>query len=307
MITEFKSKEQLAIENSQKVEEELKKYYSEKELGRFKRILKNEAQGDDRLFLSNSIVNMKFKLRDSYKKLDRHYKLRNTINNRLKLDSTEKSRIEHEEYLANVNDGISELKEGLLNYGALLSSYIPLLDKYFSEQEIIQLLSGSYEEAKNIKEYYDKDETGTRSLTDSFIIHHIEYRWRKGRSKDFIDCPDYEMPLFNCISKYMWKAINNNPTAKADMDNFFEDTLGGAMVYTIRDGEGNVISAEKVFQDVTQNELIRDYQGAFINELKQKNILDNETTYKIKRIDNGVYSIIGENKESIATIYKKIS
>jgi hypothetical protein len=105
----------------------------------------------------------------------------------------------------------------------------------------------------------------------------------------------------------MWKAINADSKARADMDTVFEDLFGDAMVSTTLDSEGNIISAEKVIQELTQNELIRGYQGAFINELKQKNILDNETTYKIKRADKGIYYIVGPNKEVIATVYKKIS
>ena len=187
----------------------------------------------------------------------------------------------------------------------IVDFYIPMLDKYFSEHEIIQLIGGSYEQCKRIKEYYDKHDTGTRSLTDSFIIHHGEYRWRKGLSKDFIDCERWEMPLFECVTKYMWQAINNNPKAKADMDNVFEDMFGSAMSHITTDSKVNIISAEKIYQDLTANELIKDYKGKFINELKSKNLFDNETTYRLKRIDTGVYDIISESKEVLARIYKK--
>ena len=311
MITKFKSKEELAAERKVKLDISAEQMLKEKpglQTERLVRMLKGEMQGNDRLYISNNLIKVKRSLIKQYKKLDYYYSEMRAAKRIIESDAPEKYKSESETYIKEIKEIISKIEDYIMSCGeALIDAYIPSIDKYFSEQEIIQLLSGSYSQAKRIKEFYNKKETGTRSLTDSFIIHHVEYRWRKGRNKDFVDCPDWEMPLFNCVSSYMWKSINADPKARADMDTVFEDLFGDAMVSTTLDSEGNIISAEKVIQELTQNELIRGYQGAFINELKQKNILDNETTYKIKRIDNGVYSIIGENKESIATIYKKIS
>lgn len=306
MVNEFKSREQLALENSEKIEEELSEYFSEKELVRFKRILNRQAKDDDRLFISNSVVKTKFNLRNIYIKLDELYSKRAITKSSLELNLTIESKQQHEKYLNTLDDYIENLKEKIYHYGAMLiNSYIPLLDEYFSKDEIVQLLSGSYSEAKMIEEYYDKKETGTNSITDSFIIHHVEYRWRKGRSKDFIDCPLYEMPLFNCITTYIRQSIKKNSRLSAEMNKLHEEMFGDAMICTTTDSDGNIIEVEKLFRTLTHNELIRDYQGAFINKLRQKDILDNETLYRIKRADKGVYYIIGEEKEVIVKIYKK--
>lgn len=187
----------------------------------------------------------------------------------------------------------------------IIDSFVPMLDKYFTEHEIIQIIGGSYEQAKRIKEWRDKNETGNMLLTESLIMHHVEYRWRKGRGKDYLTCPRWEMPLFECVSSYVWDVINSDPKAKADMDKVFEDIFGEAMVYTTTDSQGNIISTEKVIQKLTINELIKDYQGPFINQLKQQDTFDNKTTYRIKRVDVGVYDVITEDREVLDRIYKK--
>ena len=311
MITEFKSREQLDEESKALLDACARKMLEEKpgiETERYIRMLKGEMQENDRLYISNKLIKTKRSLIKQYKKLDHYYLEIRAAKRIIESEAADKYKIESETYIESIGKIVSEIEDYIMSCGdVIINAYIPLIDKYFSESEIIQLLSGSYSQAKRIREFYNKKETGTRSLTDSFIIHHVEYRRRKGRDKDFIDCPDWEMPLFNCISTYMWKAINENPKARADMDKFQEEMFGDAMVYTTTDSQGNIMEAEKLFQNLTQNELIRDYQGPFINELKQKNTLDNETTYKIKRADKAVYYIVGENKEVIATIYKKIS
>lgn len=310
MITEFKTREQLDEESRALLDECAKKMLEEKpgmETERYIRMLKGEMQGNDRLYISNKLIKVKRSLIKGYKKLDYCSSEIKEAKRIIESDAAEKYKIESEEHIESMEKIIKEIKDYIISCGdVIINAYIPLIDKYFSEKEIIQILSGSYSQARRIKEFYDKQEKGARSLTDSFIIHHIEYRWRKGRDKGFIDCPDWEMPLFNCVSTYIWQAIKNNPKARADMNKFQEEMFGDAMVCTTTDSQGNIIEAEKLFQNLTHNELIRDYQGSFINELKQKNSFDNETIYKIKRADKGVYYIVGEDKKIIATIYKKL-
>ncbi|CAI3564164.1 hypothetical protein CNEO2_1980001 [Clostridium neonatale] len=213
---------------------------------------------------------------------------------------------DYKNYLEELNQYRDSANSYLMDCGAtIIDSFVPMLDKYFTEHEIIQIIGGSYEQAKRIKEWRDKNETGNMLLTESLIMHHVEYRWRKGRGKDYLTCPRWEMPLFECVSSYVWDVINSDPKAKADMDKVFEDIFGEAMVYTTTDSQGNIISTEKVIQKLTINELIKDYQGPFINQLKQQDTFDNKTTYRIKRVDVGVYDVITEDKEVLDRIYKK--
>lgn len=306
MITEFKSKEQLKEEEFNKAMEKLRHLLPEREYDRMVRIFRDKAQGQDRIFISNNVISIKFKLREIYKKLDSLYDDRKHTEDILKCDLNVEIRKQLEEYLEYTKEYVSNLESKISSYGALLINiYIPLMDKYFTEHEIIQIIGGSYEQCKRIKKYYDKHDTGTRSLTDSFIVHHGEYRWRRGLSKDFIDCPRWEMPLFECVSEYLFETIRNNSKLKAGMDKVTEDLFGDAMIYATIDSQGNIISAEKIYQDMTVKDLIKNYKGKFINDLKNDNSLNITATYKIKLEEDGSYSIVDEDNTAIATVYKK--
>lgn len=311
MISEFKSKEQLAEEKKVKLEKQIDEMLKERpglQTERLIRLLKGGDLKDDRLYISNGLVKLKFGIRKVYKELDDFYipeinRVRKILEDK-KLSRRFKE--DYKNYLEELNQYRDSANSYLMDCGkAIIDSFVPMLDKYFTEHEIIQIIGGSYEQAKRIKEWRDKSETGNMLLTESLIMHHVEYRWRKGRGKDYLTCPRWEMPLFECVSSYVWDVINSDPKAKADMDKVFEDIFGEAMVYTTTDSQGNIISTEKVIQKLTINELIKDYQGPFINQLKQQDTFDNKTTYKIKRVDVGVYDVITEDKEVLDRIYKK--
>ena len=306
MVTEFKSKEQLKHEVLNKTLEELKDLYSERDFNRMLRIFGHNAESNDRLFVSNNVIWIRRQLRELYKKLDYLHEERCEIKKMLDDDLHTEISEDLEDYYNNIVGYIDTLKSKIPCYGSLLVNvYIPLMDEYFNEAEIIQIINGSYEQCKRIKVWYDKKETGTSSLTDSFIMHHGEYRWRKGRAKDFIDCPRYEMPLFECVSSYIINSIRSNPKAKAETDKKIEEIFGASMMYSTTDSQGNIISIEKVYQDLSIRELIKGYTGKFINHLKNDKNLNIASVYKVKREEDGTYSIIGEDKKAIATIYKK--
>lgn len=311
MISEFKSKEQLAEEKKVKLEKQIDEMLKERpglQTERLIRLLKGGDLKDDRLYISNGLVKLKFGIRKVYKELDDFYipeinRVRKILEDK-KLSRRFKE--DYKNYLEELNQYRDSANSYLMDCGAtIIDSFVPMLDKYFTEHEIIQIIGGSYEQAKRIKEWRDKNETGNMLLTESLIMHHVEYRWRKGRGKDYLTCPRWEMPLFECVSSYVWDVINSDPKAKADMDKVFEDIFGEAMVYTTTDSQGNIISTEKVIQKLTINELIKDYQGPFINQLKQQDTFDNKTTYRIKRVDVGVYDVITEDREVLDRIYKK--
>ena len=311
MISEFKSKDQLAEEKKVNLEKQIDEILKERpglQTERLIRLLKGGDLKDDRLYISNGLVKLKFGIRKVYKELDDFYipeinRVRKILEDK-KLSRRFKE--DYKNYLEELNQYRDSANSYLMDCGAtIIDSFVPMLDKYFTEHEIIQIIGGSYEQAKRIKEWRDKNETGNMLLTESLIMHHVEYRWRKGRGKDYLTCPRWEMPLFECVSSYVWDVINSDPKAKADMDKVFEDIFGEAMVYTTTDSQGNIISTEKVIQKLTINELIKDYQGPFINQLKQQDTFDNKTTYKIKRVDVGVYDVITEDKEVLDRIYKK--
>ncbi|WP_373205848.1 hypothetical protein [Clostridium tertium] len=304
MIIEYKNKEQIKDEGM----EELRQFFSEKDFNRWVRINKNAAEGNDRIAISNNFLKLKFKLRDIYKDLDKCYKEKRRTKEVLDLDYIDEStRKEYLDYYNKVDELIKNYKTQLNSLGyVLVNLYVPMLDRYFNKKEIAQLIGGSYEQIKRIDEWYEKRETGTKSITDSYIIHHGEYRWRKGRCKDFIDCSKWEMPLFNCMSDHMWETINDDPKLKNEMDNKFEEMFSDSMVNATIDEKGNVIAVEKVIQELSIRELIKDYQGRFINELKKGNIFDNDKKYKIKKLEGNIYCIVDKENNNEEKIYKKV-
>lgn len=302
MIVKYKSKEQIIDEKM----ESLREFFPKKDFNRWVRINKNAAEGNDRIAISNNFLKLKFKLVNIYKDLDNYRKEKKKASKVLELEFIDKNtERQYKEYINKLDNLIENYNNQLNSLGyVLVNLYVPMLDKYFNKKEIVQLIGGSYEQIKKIDEWYKKRETGTRSITDSYIIHHGEYRWRKGRSKDFIDCPNWEMPLFNCMSDYMWKAINDNPKTRAEMDNKFEEMFQDSMVNVTIDPNGNIIATEKVIQELSIKELVIDYQGKFISELKKDNIFDNKT-YRVKRLENNVYCIVDKDNKMIEKIYRK--
>ena len=303
MIIEYKSKEQRVDESL----EELREFFSEKDFERWVRINRNKAEGNDRLAISNNFLNLKFKLRNIYKDLDIRYEDKKRAKKILELEYIDKNtKKQYQDYIKQLDDLIENYNTQLNSLGyVLINLYVPMLDKYFNKKEIAQLIGGSYEQIKRIDEFQARKETGTRSITEAYIIHHAEYRWKKGRNKDFIDCPNWEMPLFWCMSDYMWKAIEEDPKLSNEMDKQFEKMFSDCMVNAIIDEKGNVIAVEKVIQELSIRELVKDYQGKFINELKKGNIFDSKK-YRVKKLENNTYCIVYKDNKEIEKIYKKV-
>lgn len=301
MIIEYKSK-------FDRVMEDLKEYLSEKDFERWYRIFKGQAIENDRIAISNGLIGLKFKIRDLYKDLDSCYKEKKGANRVLELEFIdENTKKEYKEYIYKLNDFIDKYQKSLNTLGrVLIDLYIPLIDKYFNKKEIIQIIGGSYEEINKINDFIERKETGTNSITESYIIHHAEYRWRKGRSKDFVDCPDWEMPLFNCMSDYMLEEIHKNSEASNKMSNVFEEMFGEALSTVTFDSNGNVVNIEKVIQEISIKELIKNYKGNFIRELRKGNIFSKEKI-KIKKLKDNVYCILNEDNKEGEKIYKEIS
>lgn len=283
MITEFKTKEQIEAEELNEIREKYIKVFSEKEADRAMRIFHGKPQDDDRLFLSNRFIDIKLKLKQAYKYLDIVYDLRKLLPE----DKEEELLGFISEYESYINDCAKSLVDLL----------IPQIDKYFSADEIVQLISGNYEEVKRIKEWYSKEKTGTPSVATSYIIHHAEYRWRKGRCKDFVDCPRWEMPLFNCISDYMLEEIRKVPKFHNEMLQFEENLFGEAMIYSD--------TGEKVIRVMPVREIIKKFKGNFIKELKLNKEIDLEKEYRVKSFNNGSYAIVSDEGEILHQLYIK--
>lgn len=290
MITEFKSREQIEEEKMIEIKKEYMKIFSEKEANRAIRVILGEAKDDDRLFISNKLVDIKFKLKKAYKHLDAIYHyldIVHDIKNVLPED-------DEEELLECIN----EYKDYINSYAKILVDIIlPKLDKYFSDDEIIQLISGNHEEVKKIKEWYSKKDEKINSISTIYIVHHAEYRWRKGRSKDFVDCPRWEMPLFNCVSDYMLGEIRKVPKFHNEMLEFQENLFGESMIYTS--------TGERVIKVMPVREIIRKFKGDFVRKLKANKEIDLEKEYRVKNFNNDSYAIVSDEGEILHQLYIK--
>lgn len=289
MITEFKSREQIEEEKMIEFKERYVKTFSEKETDRAMRLFFGEIKGNDRLFISNRLIDVKFKLKKVYKNLDVIYNYLNAMNS---IEALPKN--EEEELLGYID----EYKKYINTCGkALVDVILPEIDKYFSDDEIIQLISGNHEEVKKIKEWYSKKEEEITSLSTIYIVHHAEYRWRKGRSKDFVDCPSWEMPLFNCVSDYMLGEIRKVPKFHNEMLEFQENLFGESMIYTS--------TGERVIKVMPVREIIRKFKGDFVRKLKANKEIDLEKEYRVKNFNNGSYAIVSDEGEILHQLYIK--
>jgi hypothetical protein len=66
------------------------------------------------------------------------------------------------------------------------------------------------------------------------IMQHGEYQNNKQREKDWIDCPNYEMPLFNAIQLPMIERMKNGGYSILDSPLFEQ------MPYYTKDSNGNL-------------------------------------------------------------------
>lgn len=299
MIIEYKSK-------FDRVMDQLREYLSENDFERWSRIFNDQAIGDDRIAISNGLVGLKFELRGLYKDIDYLIKERNRSHSILRCESISyDTKLEIEKHIGDLNNLMESYQRILNTLGeVLIKLYTPLLDKYFNKEEIVQIISGSYEKVNEIDDFIEREETGTNSITESYIIHHAEYRWKKGRSKNFIDCPKWEMPLFNCMSNYMLEEIHKNPESSNKMSSLFEEMFPESLNNVTLDSNGNIISIEKVIQEVSIRELVKNYKGNFIKKLRKGNIFSEEK-YKIKNLKDNTYCILNEDNKEGEIIYKK--
>lgn len=289
MITEFKSREQIEEEKMIEFKERYVKTFSEKETDRAMRLFFGEIKGNDRLFISNRLIDVKFKLKKVYKDLDVIYNYLNAMNS---IEALPKN--EEEELLGYID----EYKKYINTCGeALVDVILPEIDKHFSDDEIIQLITGNHEEVKKIKEWYSKKEEEITSLSTIYIVHHAEYRWRKGRSKDFVDCPSWEMPLFNCVSDYMLGEIRKVPKFHNEMLEFQENLFGESMIYAS--------TGERVIKVMSVKEIIRKFKGDFVRKLKANKEIDLGKEYRVKNFNNGSYAIVSDEGEILHQLYIK--
>ena len=133
----------------------------------------------------------------------------------------------------NTKDRLDIINE-IQNMGSAILAISIYVDKFFSLKEKIHLISGNTESCNSIVKFCKKENNEEPGFLD-LIVQHGEYQNNKQRSQDFVDCPNWEMPLFNAILKPMFKKMSNAGIDIRDCPIFEQ------MPYYIKDNNGNLI------------------------------------------------------------------
>ena len=128
---------------------------------------------------------------------------------------------ELENLVAGTEENIKVLERGMFDM-------VQLGDKHLSTHQKIQLLSGGMKKAQEIIEFHLEHEKETSAETISFmelVMHHTEYQWNKQRSHDWIDCEDWEMPVFYACMEEMIRRTHDyeQQTGSCFMTEFLEE------------------------------------------------------------------------------------
>lgn len=91
--------------------------------------------------------------------------------------------------------------------GEVILDIHTFIDTNFSLQEKIYLISGNTESCNEIIRFNKESGEKEPGFLD-LILQHGEYQNNKQRAKECIDCPKWEMPLFNAILHPMIKRMN---------------------------------------------------------------------------------------------------
>lgn len=129
---------------------------------------------------------------------------------------------------------------------------VKLGDTYLSTHQKIQLLGGGMKKAQEIIEFYLEHEKETSAETISFmelVMHHTEYQWNKQRSHDWIDCEDWEMPVFYACMEEMIRRTHDyeQQTGRCFMTEFMEERAkeNGKKLVPLQTEHGVVMTFEE--------------------------------------------------------------
>lgn len=322
-VSKEESQEILKEQRIQYLLNEFAKYNSKRTVKVIEKLLRGQKLvGNDRLIFSNSLIKIKLELRKYYKDIEKEndtIKGNQTYINYCNKILDNKSNYEIG-YIKRVKEAKKYCEEDtersrkiifntekiIENNGVLLVDFIlPNLDKYFTLDEIVQIVGGNQERYKQIlhddKCYKEKGLIKNTPLTATdIIVHHIEYQNNKQRCQDFFNAKPYEEPLCNTV----WNTIVNKMQEYRKLNNKLDEEInreteklfGDTMVYS---------NGERVIQNLTARELIKKFTGGFISELKSSPTLDLEQVFRVKNFNNGTYAVIDKDGNILYNLYLK--
>lgn len=182
----------------------------------------------------NSFVGVKTLLRRYYRASDRNSKNMRKVKERIQELESQKVQFQLDKSKVIDCNTLFALKQELSNQYAILSEWealesevqikllefessmfdmVQLGDTYLSTHQKIQLLGGGIDKAREIiKTLMEMDKLSSIEEVRfiDLVMHHTEYQWNKQRSHDFIDCEDWEMPVFNACKEELLRRMKKH-------------------------------------------------------------------------------------------------
>ena len=151
-----------------------------------------------------------------------------------------------------INNDLKALRKCVGVFGARIIYFLKL--NVLTEHEACQLFNINYKTFQNAKNEYSKvlEKDNKDISNDEHLIYSViavcapEYRHRRGRLKEWLDCPYSEMPIYWAIHEYMLQKMQDNEEFKEASDKAFKECFPGVKTYrAIKDLEGNIIKIEE--------------------------------------------------------------
>lgn len=155
---------------------------------------------------------------------------------------------ELENLVAGTEENIKGLECGMFDM-------VRLGDTYLSTHQKIQLLGGGEDKAREIiKTLIEMEKLS--SVEDvrfmDLVMHHTEYQWNKQRSRDWIDCEIWEMPVFQACMEEMIRRTHDyeEQTGRCFMTEFLEEHAkeNGNKLVPLQTEHGVVMTFEEDIQ-----------------------------------------------------------
>lgn len=199
--------------------------------------------------ICNSLLHYKKMLKDLFSNLEYCYKARHGLQMRHEwlMECGEVKRATEKLLLLNdVKRLIKDNKKHVVSIGTTLIHATRFFD--LSVNEVCTILGANELEGQRLYKEYQENEKHKNTFETflEYAVHRgLEYRNRKGRTKDIYDCPKHEMPFYWAVNEVIFDAIDNSEEFKEKMRNYFKNELGLTMYRTVEDLEGNVIDIVK--------------------------------------------------------------
>lgn len=147
--------------------------------------------------------------------------------------------------IADINVLINSCEDVISDIGKFTADILKF--ELLTEHEACQVFNINWKTWQEKKERYlnlrNKCKEKVEHLVYSVIaICGPEYRLRKGRAKEWYDCPNYEMPIYWAMHEYMMKEMENNEEFQVATTKAFKELFPGVRTCrVVKDLEGRVV------------------------------------------------------------------